>query len=917
MTGERWKQVRDLFDEVLEQPASLRETFLAVRTKGDPQMADEVRELLASYAESEDMLAQPAVKGLEALLQPPAAAPADPDATVVVRGGTAALHPPHDPDATIVTGGGMADLSDTGGMIGRRVGPYRLIRKIGSGGMGSVFVAARDDRQFEQRVAIKIVRPSMNTQQITQRFLQERRVLAGLEHPNIARLLDGGTSSEGLPYLVMEYVEGVTIDRYCEEQRLNVTDRLKLFRTVCDAVHYAHRSLVIHRDLKPVNILVTPEGVPKLLDFGIAKLVGPGTETDAGLTVDTAPMTPEYASPEQVHGDQVTTASDVYALGVMLYRLLTGRSPYKIDKNTAAALFQAIASQEPAKPSQAVLAQDAESAPAASTREGSPERLSRRLAGDVDVIILTALQKDPARRYASVDALSDDIVAHLEGFPVSAQPDTVMYRVNKFVKRHTAGVAMAIGLAAALVLATVTSVYYADQARREKLAAETRFQDVRQLARFILLEFDDELRQGETSARKVLLPKALDYLNKLSAEASSDPGLQREVAEGYLKMGAIQGDLYGPNVGDSQSARGHYQKALEMAEALTAANPASEADAVLAAKANSMTANLMALGGDRQAALPRYKRALTLLEPFAASNPNGPPAQLQLEVSQRLGFVDYQLGDMPQALANYTRALEISRRLAKASPTNTRAFRSQAAALEGMAEVYTRMGKPAEALPKLTEALSILEGILDNNPTQPLARHEVATGSLVLGDTLTAAGRHADAAAAFRRALALTEELAKGDPRNRQYQRDIPIALGRLADVLLQTGARNEAHDVTKRALTALWPLVDAAEPQVYDLQQFVWLLVTTPFDDLRSAARALPYARQLVEMTKGTQPAMLDSLARAYFGVGERARAVETERRALALLPPAKPGETPSALRRELEENLAKFEGAAKPAAP
>lgn len=904
MTGERWKQVRDLFDAVLEQPVHRRNEFLAARTVSDPKLEQEVRELLASYQESDHLLTQPAVKGLESILEPEPSG----ETTVVSLGG--------EPGSQMPYSRGPASLSDTAAMVGRRVGPYRLIRKIGSGGMGSVFIAARDDREFEQRVAIKLVRPSMNTAQILQRFLQERRVLAGLEHPNIARLLDGGTTQEGLPYLVMEYVEGVPIDRYCEEHKLNVAQRLRLFATVCDAVHYAHRSLVIHRDLKPVNILVTTEGVPKLLDFGIAKLVGPGATADTNLTVDASPMTPDYASPEQVHGDQVTTASDVYALGVMLYRLLTGRSPYRLDKVTAATLFNAITSQEPVKPSQAALLDEEQlaAAAAAATREGTPEKLSRRLQGDIDVIVLTALQKDPARRYASVDALSDDVVAHLDGFPVSAQPDTVMYRINKFMRRHTMGVAMAACLVAALVVATVTSLYYANQARREKRVAENRFQDVRKLASFILLEFDDALRQGETSARKVLVPKALDYLNKLAAESAGDPSLQREVIEGYLKMGGIQGDLYGPNVGDSLSARASYGTALRMAEGLAHADPASETDAMLAAKANAAIANLLAVGGDRKQALPRYHRALALLEPFTSKpEPVGPgtAAQLQLEISQRLGFVYYQLGELPQALASYTRAYDVATSLSKLSLGNERANRSRAAALEGMGEVYTRMGKPADALPKLTEALGLLDQLLERNPGQPLARHEVSTASLVLGDTLSAAGRPADAAAAYRRALALSEELARADKQNRQYQRDIPIALGRLADVLLQTGARAEAHAVTRRALDALWPLVDVSDPQVYDLQQYVWLLVTTPFEDLRSPARALPYAQQLVEATKGTQPAMLDSLARAQFGTGDAAKAVETERRALALLPAVKPGETPSALRKELEENLKKFESA------
>lgn len=890
MNPQRWKQVRDLFDAALEQPFHLRDQFLNAHTKGDPRLAAEVRELLASYRESDHMLTSPAVQGLEALLP-----------QNKLPGLTTSPH--QDPPTSVIRP--VAGTDTAAHMVGKRLGHYRLMRKIGTGGMGSVFIAARDDQEFEQRVAIKIVRPSMHTAQILQRFLHERRVLAGLEHPNIARLLDGGTSDDGSPYLVMEYVEGVPIDRYCDERKLSVTDRLRLFRMVCDAVHYAHRSLVIHRDLKPVNILVTAEGVPKLLDFGIAKLVGPQADADKHLTVDTSPMTPDYASPEQVQGELVTTATDIYALGVMLYRLLTGKGPYRLDKPHPAALFNAIATQDPVKPSQAVLSGDdyARVAAEAALREGTPEKLSRRLAGDLDVIILTALKKEPVRRYASVAALSDDIGAHLGGFPVSAQPDSVTYRARKFVRRHTTAVAMAAGATITLFGATVTSLYYANEAHREKQAAEHRFQDVRELANFVLLDFDDALRQGETAARKVLAAKALDYLNKLSVEAEGDPALQREVIEGYLKIGSIQGDVYGPQVGDAQGVKANYERALQMAEGLARDNSSSEADNVLAAKANTSVANLMALSGDRQGALPRYQRALALLEPFVRKRPDGPAALAEMETAQRLGFAGSQLGDYQQALANYARAYDRGAKLISASPANSAARRGMAAALEGMGEVYTRTGKPDEALPRLTEAIAIRERVMDDHPAQSQARREVAASALVLGDTLVAAGRHNEAVGSYRRALSLSEELSRADVRNRQYQRDVQTALARLAASLLQMGARSEAHDATRRALDLLAPHVDSRDPQPYELQQYVSLLVSTPFDDLRNPSRALSSAQQLVSLTKGTQPSALDVLARAYFGSGDVAKAVETGQRALALLP-----QGPSSLRKQLEENLERF---------
>jgi serine/threonine protein kinase len=869
VNGQRWKQVRDLFDAALEQPFHLRDQFLAAQTPGDPRLAAEVRELLASYRESDHMLTEPAVKGLEALLP-------GGEAKTVVNPGEA--------PTSIIRPVGAG--TETTGLVGRRMGQYRLIKKIGSGGMGSVFVAARDDRQFEQRVAIKVVRPSLKTSQILQRFLQERRVLAGLEHPNIARLLDGGTSDEGLPYLVMEYVEGVPIDHYCDERKLSVTERLRLFRIVCDAVHYAHRSLVIHRDLKPVNILVTAEGVPKLLDFGVAKLVGPQAGADMSLTVDTAPMTPEYASPEQVQGDPVTTATDVYALGVMLYRLLTGKSPYRVGKPNAPALFSAITSQEPVKPSQNVLSDDetSQALAEAAVREGTPDKLSRRLKGDLDVIILTALKKEPARRYASVAALSDDIGAHMGGFPVSAQPDSVTYRASKFVRRHTTGVAMAGGVAFALLGGTITSLYYASAASRDKVAAEKRYQDVRELARFVLLDFDDALRQGETSARRALAPKALDYLNKVAAGATSDPALQLEIAEGYLKVGEMHD-------GDTRGARASFEQALRTAEALTRANRSSEGASVLTARANAALGELFVQSGDGKAALPYYERALSLLEPF------GGTAVRQADILRQSGAAHSQLGNYSAALANYTRAYDLGVKSISASPTNPGARRAMAKALEGLGEVYTRTGRIDEALPKLSDAIAIFERVMDDNPALPQARVELAAASLTLGDTLNAAKRYPEAVAAFRRALALTEELGR--------TQDLPVVLARLAEALLQTGARSEAHDVTKRALDLLFQRVDKRDPQFSDLQQYLKLVVTTPFEDLRSPARALPYAQQLVAMTNGMQPASLDLLARAYFGAGDFARAVETEKRALGLLPE---GQGAPALRKELEQNLERF---------
>ncbi|RPH69668.1 MAG: serine/threonine protein kinase [Myxococcaceae bacterium] len=359
----------------------------------------------------------------------------------------------------------------------RRIGPYKLIRELGRGGMGTVWLAARADEQFEKRVALKVVRAS-DSEQVLRYFRQERQILAGLEHPNIARLLDGGTTEDGLPYFVMEHVEGVPIDRYCDEHKLPVLERLRLFEAVCSAVQHAHRSLVVHRDLKPSNILVTGEGVPKLLDFGIAKLLNPGVA--GGLSQETVlAMTPEYASPEQVRGRAITTATDVYSLGVILYELLTGHPPYRVKSREHVEVLKAVCEVEPERPSTAVGRTGERHQPDGTTvtttpeetgrlRHETPQRLRKRLKGDLDAMVMAALQKDPLQRYASVEGLARDIQRYLDGRPITARRTSTIYRIRKLAGRHKLGVAAAGAILALLVVLAVTSTLQASRIRKER-----------------------------------------------------------------------------------------------------------------------------------------------------------------------------------------------------------------------------------------------------------------------------------------------------------------------------------------------------------------------------------------------------------------------------------------------------------------
>ena len=449
MTPERWAQIRQIFDGALERPEVDRAAYLRVVCARDDELRREVESLLTSHDSAGDFLDKPAASF--ATTQ-----------TLISTGVDLQEYPP-----------------------GHRVGAYELQKCIGRGGMGSVWLATRFDREFKKQVAIKLVKRGMDTQEILRRFRLERQVLAGLMHPNIAALIDGGSTPDGLPYLVMEYVEGIRIDRYCEQHKSTITDRLKLFRDVCAAVQYAHGNLVVHRDLKAGNILVTADGVPKLLDFGIAKLIRNEFDTLAAAETrpELRPMTLDYASPEQVRGESITTATDVYSLGVLLYKLLTGKSPYGLTVRSDTALRKAICEQEPLRPSAVVLTDEKAVIPEATqkidltheeTRDKARRRLKKKLAGDLDMIVLMALRKDALRRYASVEQFSEDIRRYLEGRPVIARSDTFGYRAARFLRRNAVAVGAAAVAGLTLFGATVFELRSAARSTQRDFVAEQR-----------------------------------------------------------------------------------------------------------------------------------------------------------------------------------------------------------------------------------------------------------------------------------------------------------------------------------------------------------------------------------------------------------------------------------------------------------
>jgi serine/threonine protein kinase len=499
MPEDSWLRVKELFEAALARAPALRAAFLAEACGEDLALRHELESLLLSHEEAEGFLEGTALPGSS--------------------------------------------------WEGRRVGAYRILGEVGRGGMGSVYRAVRADDAFEKQVALKVVRSGRGSIDLAARFRGERQILARLDHPNIARLLDGGATAEGDPYLVMEYVVGDPIDAYCQARALSTAARLGLFRAVCAAVHYAHQNLVVHRDLKPGNILVTSDGVPKLLDFGIAKVLADDL-TEAPTQTAFPALTPDYASPEQVRALPLTTASDVYSLGVVLYEILTGHRPYRVRTPVPAEIVRVVCELEPEKPSTLVRRGGPEAttvaartiAPAPQTGDPRLLRLAGELEGDLDTIVLKALRKEPARRYGSVQELSDDIGRYLEGRPVLARTDTPAYRARKFVRRHKTAVAVAALVFLSLVGGIAATALQARIAEGHRRRAEKHFAEVRNLARSFLFEIHDSLRElaGAGPARETIVKRALEYLDRLTPEAGDDGPLLEELAEAYERVGDVQ-----------------------------------------------------------------------------------------------------------------------------------------------------------------------------------------------------------------------------------------------------------------------------------------------------------------------------------------------------------------------------------------
>jgi len=655
MTVEHRKQVEELFELALEHKPAERSVWL-YGACGDAALRAEVARLLAAHERAEGILDSSA------------------------------------PDLAGLLESEQREY-DSVEAIGR-VGPYRLVREIGRGGMGTVFLAERDDAHFRHRAAVKVLRRGLDTDDLVRRFVAERQILATLQHPNIARLLDGGVTDDGRPYYVMEYVAGEPLDAYCDRRRLSLDERLRLFAVVARAVHYAHRNLVVHRDLKPSNILVADDGEVKLLDFGIAKLLDPEgvvSQTVALTRTGLRVMTPEYASPEQVRGDSVTTATDVYGLGLVLYELVSGHRPYRLGGRSLAEIERIVCEEEPPRPSVAVTRVHELGAgdttvritpeSVSEARGTTPARLRRALAGDVDRIVACAIRKEPERRYESAEQLATDLDRYLRGEPVAARGDSPAYRARKFVSRHRWGVAAAGAFVALLVGYAVTATVQANQVRSALAQARTEAAKAEQVTHFTMGLFeawDPTAARGDTVTAHELLARGVERAERLDGQPLVQAQMLDVLGQVYYSLGAYS------------RAQPLLERSLAMRRRLLGDRHLDVADG------ESHLGELLRTKGDFRAGEPHLRRALTLHRELLGAEHVTVANDLH-----ELGTALMDGGDYAGGEPLYREALAMRRKLLGPEHPDV------AESLMGLSYVMTMKGDLAAAEQFQTDALAI------------------------------------------------------------------------------------------------------------------------------------------------------------------------------------------------------------------
>jgi non-specific serine/threonine protein kinase/serine/threonine-protein kinase len=764
MNSTDWQKIKDVFALVLEQPRERRGDVLRAACGADSKLREEVESLLEANDESRPLLERDDF-------------------------GVASLF----------------DAADTG-YVGKEFGHYKVIREIGRGGMGAVFLAERADGEFKQQVALKIVRRSFDDSELARRFRRERQILASLNHPNIARLLDGGVSSDGEPFLVMEYVEGVRIDDYCDEHKLSTNGRLRLFLAVCQGVAYAHQNLIVHRDIKPSNVLVTIDGTPKLLDFGIAKLLD-AEHADEHTETNFRAFTPDYAAPEQMRGEQITTASDVYSLGVLLHDLLHGARPTS-SAQPAHELWRSESSERKTVATNLPTNQEGENGKA---KVGNQKFVGSELKN----IIAMARREEPARRYSSVAQFAEDIQRYLDGLPVRAQKDSFTYRAEKFVRRNKVSVAAAALVLLSLVIGLAAALWQAGVAQQERDRAERRFNDVRHLSNALLTDIVPKIErlQGSTEARQALVNQSLKYLDSLAREAGDDLQLQSELASAYEKVGDLQGTPRKPNLSDYSGAIVSYEKAQAIRHRLLEKNPDDvEKRRLLAANHNELS-NIRFWMDDLPGALKESEAAQKLYEKLVAEQPGSVELRLALAETY-IDFADilYHKQQFAGTYPYLRKALSSLEELLLNSPADRNVLYLLGKGYTNLGIALSWDGKQPEAEAEMAKALAINESLLERDPNDVVFRNTLWSTYIQASSVYEEVNDALSESFALK-ALSLITETVEKDPANIQARQNLAKSYSKLAASYINMKRLPTAVLYAEKALTAFADL-ERSEPK-------------------------------------------------------------------------------------------------------
>lgn len=746
---ERTEKVAEIVKSALELPAGDRNAFLETSCGEDAGLRSEVDSLLQFQPEASQFIEQGAMQ---------------------LAAQTAAAEMP----------------------LFRYIDGYEIISRIGVGGMGEVYLA--QDSKLHRRVALKLVRGGMDSVDLVSRFRHEERILASLNHPNIAQLYGAGMANGDIPYFAMEYVEGSRIDDYCQTNALSAPARLELFRKVCSAVHYAHQRLVIHRDLKPSNILVTADGEPKLLDFGIAKLIEGHDAMTQAQTLVTGVMTPDYASPEQIRGEAMTTATDVYSLGVLLYELLTGQRPYRLKTRSPDEIARAITDQEPERPSTAI---------ARGENSKFEIRDSKFLRGDLDNIVLMALRKEPQRRYASVEQFSEDIRRYLERRPVIAHKDTIAYRTAKFIRRNKAGVVTAALIVISLVSGLAAALWQADVARRERDRAQRRFADVRQLSNALLSDIAPKIErlEGSTAARQALVTQSLKYLDSLAGESADDLSLQAELAAAFEKVGVLQGDSRKPSLGDFRGAIASLEKAQRIRRKFLEINPTDADNRRLLAENLRLLAIRRMFQTDVEGGFRDGKEALELYEKLLAQRPEALDLQrayLETQVENATNFIN--LSRFAEAILPLKEAASRIDALSQARPNDAETERLLARCLASLGLALSWEVRQAEAEVEMNRAVAVAESLLARHPNDTNIKFDVWK----IYESASSIYEEIDDAKGFalcEKSRRLVEEIIAADRANAQARHNLSKSFSRLGISASNLNKEEEALGYLEQAM--------------------------------------------------------------------------------------------------------------------